>query len=363
MEDVNVIIGDVHLGRNSNNLVTFYYTELFFNNQVLEYCMELDKKGKNFSLTFMGDLSHSESLVSTYIASRISKLIKKLSQIKCCISINFLVGNHDTWTKKSNDDNFSNIFISNPKVNIIYNYEILITPSGKTCAMISHCAEEEKFIDFVNSDSSDYLFMHQEIAGFLYKGENSISLITLDLLKKYKKIFNGHIHATTVTKNLVNTGSVEQNNFGEDKNITGFYVADHEKNVQEFVANVISPIYRKIKYEDIKEKEKSDLNIMFNKKYITIFCSNEEDHYECQFLIRDIETAISIKPVKSIFKENYQEESSTHELKSLADDVENTAIKLVQEKNGKEFKGFVVTDSIVVSAIEYIKNFHEKIRK
>lgn len=362
MEDLNIVIGDVHLGRNSNNLVTFSYTELFFNNQILENCKVLNEQKVKFSITFMGDVSHSESLVSTFIASRISKLMKKFSQLEYCTSIYFLVGNHDTWTKKSNDDNFSNIFISNPKVKVVYEYEVFTTPSGKTCAIISHCADEEKFVKLVEADNSNVLFMHQEIEGFLYKGENSISIITLKLLSKYDKVFNGHIHATTSVKNLVNTGSIEQNNFGEDKNITGYYVANHSNNTQMFVANVISPVYRKFKYDDIKDKDKDELSVMFNKKYVTIFCSSEEDHYKCQFLVRDVETALVVKPVKSIFKDNYVEENVEHELKSLSEDVENTAIRLVQNKKGQEFRGFVVTDSVISNTIEHIKNFHEKIR-
>lgn len=363
MNDINIAIGDVHLGRNSNNLVTFSYTELFFTNQIIKFCAGLNEQNKKFSITFMGDTFHSESLISSYIASRISKIVKKMSEFENCTVIIFLVGNHDTWTKKSNDDNSSNIFISNSKVKIVYDYEVLTTESGKTCAFISHCADEEKFLQFVDSDDSDYLFMHQEIEGFLYKGEHSISLITLDKLKKYKKIYNGHIHATTRVKNLVNTGSIEQNNFGEDKNITGFYVVDHSTNTENFVANVISPIYQKYKYDDIKGKEKDELNKIFNKKYVVIFCNSEEDHFDCQFLIKDVETAMSVKPVKSIFKENYQEEKTEHELKSLSDDVESTAIRLINSKKGQEFKGFVVTDSIITSTVEHIKNFHEKIRK
>jgi hypothetical protein len=363
MEDLNIIIGDVHLGRNSNNLVTYHYTELFFTDQVLKTCIELNEKGIRFSLTFMGDTFHSESLISGFIASRISKIIKRVSEIDCCISIYFLVGNHDTWTKKSNDDNSSNIFISNPKVHIVYEYEVFETPSGKKSAIISHCADEEKFISLLEKDNSDFLYMHQEIDGFLYKGEHSLSSIKLDMFKKYIKVYNGHIHATTRVKNLVNTGSVEQNNFGEDKNITGYYVADHTKGTEMFIVNIISPTYKKFRYSDIKDKTKEELNQIFNKKYVTIFCESEEDHYNCQYMVNDVESAMSIKPVKSIYKEKYEEDKDSHELKSLSDDVQSTAIKLVESKKGQEFRGFVVTDSVIKNTVEHIKNFHEKIRK
>lgn len=362
MEDINIVIGDAHLGRNSNNLVTFSYTQRFLVEQIYQTCLNYQEKEQKFSVTFMGDTFHSESLISSYIASRISKFIKSLSSLDCCTSIIFLVGNHDTWTKDSNDENASNIFISNHKVKIVYEYDVLTTPSGSTCLMVSHCADETKFLKYVSSDSSDYIFMHQEIQGFLYKGEDSISLINPDLLKKYKRAFNGHIHAPSSSKNIIITGSIEQNNFGEEGNITGYFVVFMDTNKNIFIPNTISPIYKKYKYADIKEKSNEQLEDLFSKQYVRIYCANEEEHFDCQFLIKDVESALNIKPIKLSASEDREVDVEEHELRSIADNIRETAHRLTDSLKGKEFKGFKVDDKLIISTKNKIDAYHEKLK-
>lgn len=361
MQDINVVIGDAHLGRNSNSLVTFQYTELFLKKEIVDETINrLVQSGKKFSLTFMGDMFHSESLISSFITSRISKFIKQLSEIENCVKIIFLVGNHDTWTKQSNDDNASNMFISNRKVEIVYDKKVYTTPSGKTCCVVSHCADENKFLELIKDDNSDYLYMHQEIQGFLYKGENSISIINPSNLSKYARVINGHIHSPKIHGNILLTGSIEQCNFGEDKNETGHWIFDHNANDFEFIKNQTSPTFLRVEWNLIKDRQ-SEFEDMFRKKYVRIFCKSVEDVIDCQNSIINIESALHIKAVKISEQTTNSVEVEKTELKSISDNIKDTAIELTKGLNKSEFKGFKVSGKVVDKAIEKINEFHERL--
>lgn len=363
MQDINIVIGDVHLGRNSNNLVIFQYTELFLKSAIMDTAVaELIRSNTPFSVTFMGDTFDSESLMSTFISSRISKYVKDLNNVDQCKSIYFLVGNHDTWTKKSNIDNASNIFIANSKVTIVYDKLVEVTPSGKTCCLVSHCADEAVFLELIKDDSSDYLYMHQEIEGFLYKGEDSFSDIKPIHLMKYERVINGHIHNPLIKGNITLTGSIEQCHFGEAGNVTGYWVMNHLLNDMPFFKNTVSPTYMKIQYVDIKDKDVDELSAMFNKKYVRIYCVNDEDVFSCSNQIKDVETAFSIKPIKILNKKDTAVLDEDIELKSISDSIEETAINLVDGLLDTEFKGFLVDEEIVTLTKASIENYHNKIK-
>lgn len=363
MQEINIVIGDVHLGRDSNNLLVFQYTELFLRESILkETISKLVQGDIPFSVTFMGDVFDSESLMSTFISSRISKYVDNLNKIEQCISVIFLVGNHDTWTKASNDDNASNIFIANSKVKIVYEKEVFVTPDGSTCCVVSHCADEEKFLRLIESDSSDYLYMHQEIEGFLYKGEDSFSAIKPHHLKKYKRAINGHIHSPMIKGNITLTGSVEQCNFGECNNTTGHWLLNHKHNDIGFIENKVSPKYLKTQYDVIKKLSLDELSNMFNMKFVRIYCVSDEDVFSCASLIKDVETAFSIKPIKLLEKRSNTISVESSELKSISDDIEDTASELIDGLLDTEFKGFVVDSLIIEKTKAKVAFFHEKIK-
>ena len=289
----NIIIGDVHLCRDSSNLSTYFFTEFVFKQVLLDVIKVKETKGK-VSVTFMGDLWHNESYVNTFIGSRFSKILRDICDVADIVI--FLVGNHDTYTKASNEDNGVNFFAGISNVHIVIDTAVYKTENGDTVNMVSYCHDENKLIKKLEKLEDDsYVYMHNEIAGFVYKGENSVCLLNQTHLSKFKKVFNGHIHGQQSRSNLFLTGSLEQNNFGESGNKNYWYNYNYLDKSITWFENNISPKYAKVKAEDIKDKSPIDFDKFYEKYHVRVYYKNKEEEQFCHDFVKNLKNLLSIK--------------------------------------------------------------------
>ena len=127
-----------------------------------------------------------------------------------------------------------------------------------------------------------YLFSHQDIQGSVIRGDFKLPVgIETENLKKYKFVFNGHIHKPSINNNIINIGSITTHSFSDDEDfIPQCYIFYTETiDLKTFNSNLCT-LFKKVNINSINDLETyiNNLNPLF--KYIL--------HIICPFEIRDI---------------------------------------------------------------------------
>jgi hypothetical protein len=89
----------------------------------------------------------------------------------------------------------------------------------------------------------------------------------------YKNVYSGHIHLVQRNKNFTFVGSIfqmDRNDFGDQK---GIFVVDTDENSEEFIPNIISPVFKKVRVVDEDGVELLE-TLKNSKDYIDIAISN-----------------------------------------------------------------------------------------
>jgi DNA repair exonuclease SbcCD nuclease subunit len=268
-----LVIGDTHLGLGYPNSVDKWFKvhQEYFE----KFLIPLVKKelSENDIIIHCGDLFDNRSVVPINILNYAQDLLEKLSKI-CPIHI--LIGNHDLYTKASNDVNTVKLYKYIPNITV-YEEPTKIEFCGKSILMLPWVERKQDQIDVLKKfKSADYLFCHSDLNGakmhLTSVAHKNNDKIDVEEFSGYKNVYSGHIHILQVTQNFTFVG----NNFEMDRNDInnqkGIFILDVITEEENFIPNNISPKYKKIyirTQEDIETLEN-----VSTKDYIDLFISN-----------------------------------------------------------------------------------------
>lgn len=268
-----MVIGDTHLGLGYPNSVDKWFKvhKEYFEKFLLPLVW---KEMTSFDMiVHCGDLFDNRSVVPINILNYAQDLLEKLSSI-CPVHI--LIGNHDLYTKASNDVNTVKLYKYIPNITV-YEKPTKIDFCGKSILMLPWVEKKQDQIDILKRFSGcDYLFCHSDLNGakmhltsVAHKNQDKIDV---DDFSGYENVYSGHIHILQVTKNFTFVG----NNFEMDRNDInnqkGIFILDTLVDEERFIPNNISPKYKKIyirTQEDIDQLENTS-----TKDYIDLYISN-----------------------------------------------------------------------------------------
>jgi len=174
---------------------------------IAQYC-----KDNNIKVIFhTGDLFEEKTRISQDLYNYVWQLLYNLSKD---FKLVFNTGNHDmfTFSKKSSLKPFTPFMkiISEPQDIEIEDTIFRIIPYG--------CVEGN--LELSNNPENKHLCLmtHEDIDGLIYGAHDyqSSTRIKQSLFKKWKYVFNGHIHKPQEVKNIVNIGSPIQQSFNEE---------------------------------------------------------------------------------------------------------------------------------------------------
>jgi DNA repair exonuclease SbcCD nuclease subunit len=268
-----LIIGDTHLGLGYPNSIDKWFK--VHREYFEEFLIPLVRKEmtEDDIIIHCGDLFDNRSVVPINILNYAQDLLEKLSSI-CPVHI--LIGNHDLYTKASNDVNTVKLYKYIPNITV-YEKPTKIDFCGKSILMLPWVEKKQDQIDILKRFSGcDYLFCHSDLNGakmhltsVAHKNQDKIDV---EDFSGYKNVYSGHIHILQVTKNFTFVG----NNFEMDRNDInnqkGIFILDTLVDEERFIPNNISPRYKKIyirTQEDIDQLENTS-----TKDYIDLFISN-----------------------------------------------------------------------------------------
>lgn len=221
----------------------------------------------------LGDLFDNRNQIPIDVLNDIQKIVEEISSI---LPIYILIGNHDIFTKSSNDINTPRLYKHIPDVFIIESTKE-IEYNNKKLLLMPWVDKKSEQIKLINQYKSDYLFCHSDLNGAKMHlnsvAHKNLDKIDVDEFKSYKYVFSGHIHINQVNKNFIFNGSIYQmdrNDFGNKK---GVYILDTNTDTYEFIENNISPEFRQVvinSEDDIKKLE----NIDTSRNYVDLKISN-----------------------------------------------------------------------------------------
>ena len=268
-----LIIGDTHLGLGYPNSVDKWFKvhKEYFEEFLIP---SIEKNLTNEDIiVHCGDLFDNRSVVPINILNYAQDLLERISKI-CPMHI--LIGNHDLYTKASNDVNTVKLYKYIPNITV-YEEPTKIEFFGKSILMLPWVEKKQDQINVLKQFSGcDYLFCHSDLNGakmhLTSVAHKNPDKIDVEEFSGYKNVYSGHIHILQVNKNFTFVGNnfeMDRNDLGNQK---GIFILDTFTNQEDFIPNNISPKYKKIYIRTQEDIE--SLESVSTKDYVDLFISN-----------------------------------------------------------------------------------------
>lgn len=269
-----LIIGDTHLGLGYPNSVDKWFKvhQQYFD----EFLIPLIQKEmtEDDIIVHCGDLFDNRSVVPINILNYAQSLLEKISNI-CPLHI--LIGNHDLYTKSSNDVNTVKLYKYIPNITV-YEEPTKIDFMGKSILMLPWVEKRKNQVDILQKFSGcDYLFCHSDLNGarmhLTSVAHKNSDKIDVESFSGYKNVYSGHIHILQRNKNFTFVGNnfeMDRNDLGNQK---GIFILDTIDGTEKFIPNDISPKFKKV-YVKTEDDILMLEGISTNEYWVDLFISN-----------------------------------------------------------------------------------------
>lgn len=299
---MQLIIGDIHFGRYTNNITWLENQLRFFREQIFQII-----RTKNLSsVVFLGDLFEIRYSINQQVGIEVKKVIKELATIKKDLPIYFVAGNHDYYSPLEE-------FVDYNAYDLIFGEEFTNTYKN------IHFINKTYFIDndraylpwytFENIDTLNSILTRYPQIKVIYT-HTDLNNISTDInpIIKDKIIYSGHIHYLFNTKNQKwhNTGAACALDFGDSNSKRYIYLIDDNYDIVEYIENVTTPKFKRFYNEDIFTLTEDDLKNSKIEIYISKDNLDKVEYKEKQKEIKEkfIEYNIKFKSMDREVDEN-----------------------------------------------------------
>lgn len=268
-----LLIGDSHLGLGYPNSVDKWFK--IHQEYFQDFLLPLLKKEltKDDIIVHLGDLFDNRSVVPINILNYAQNVLEQMAQI-CTVHV--IIGNHDLYTKATNEVNTVKLYKYIPNV-FVYEEPTKIDFMGKSILMLPWVEKRKEQIEILKKFSGcDYLFCHSDLNGakmhlssVAHKNHDKINV---EEFSGYKRVFSGHIHLVQQNKNFTFVGNLfemDRNDLGNQK---GIFILDVIEGSERFIPNDVSPKFKKLYLRN--EDDIESLDGVSTKDYIDLFISN-----------------------------------------------------------------------------------------
>lgn len=268
------LIGDSHIGLGYPNKTEKWlkvHKEYFD-----EFLIPTLKKNvkKNDIIIHLGDLFDNRNVIPINLLNFAMDQVEKISKIA---PFHIIIGNHDCWSRSSDEINTVRPFKYIPNV-FVYDKVSKINYNGSKLLLMPYFDNKKDQIYHINKNKDcDYLFCHSDLNGakmhLTSVAHKNFNKIDVEEFKGFKGVYSGHIHLVQKNKNFVFVGSnfqMDRNDYGDQK---GLFVIDVNDGSEEFIENNISPVFKKVRVISEDDIEKLE-ELKDSKDYIDISISN-----------------------------------------------------------------------------------------
>lgn len=305
-----LLYSDLHISRTSSilpmlsNSMYTYRQKMIMNTG--EWLAQIASNEKPDLIINLGD-TFDQHTVTSYDIDVASKFFGcfKVNNYVANIPHLILVGNHEMINQNFNAieilNNIEGITVIKDAISIPTN----IFPNiqeNKQLAFLPYCDYKQ----ILKYPEGEFLFSHQDIQGSKVRGDFVLpdGIETQDLTR-YKLVFNGHIHKSSIFNNVVNIGSVTTHSFSDDnESVPQAYIFNTETLNLETFKNKACPLFRKIEITDLQQLQNYITNLDDYYKYIlNVVCPFEIKEEVKQYLKAQTDKILNTRLNVKISKE------------------------------------------------------------
>lgn len=170
------------------------------------------------------------------------------------ITLDMIVGNHDTYFKNTNEVNSPELLLSDYTNIRAYSKPTTIAVDSLSILMMPWiCADNyTECMDAIDKTLAPVLFGHLELAGFvMHKGMQNEGGMDTSIFSKFDLVCSGHFHHRSSDRNIVYLGNPYEMTWNDYDDPRGFHIFDTETLELEFIENPYR-MFTKIYYDDTK---------------------------------------------------------------------------------------------------------------
>lgn len=242
------LITDTHFGARSDNQAfdeyfRKFYTETFF--------PELRAR-KIKHIVHLGDIFDRRKYINFNTLKNCREYFFDVLKQED-ITMDLLVGNHDTFFKNTNDVNSPALLL-----NDYDNITVIDTPRTvhlglgvKVLMMPWICTDNyRQCMDMLENTDATRVFGHFEISGFtMYRGHESDTGFDPKIFQRFDQVLSGHFHHRSTQGNITYVGNAYEMTWSDFDDPRGFSIYDVKTGNMEFIQNP-NCMFHRIVYDD-----------------------------------------------------------------------------------------------------------------
>jgi len=273
------ILNDTHCGVRGDMIEMSNYQGRFYNEVFFPYLDEHDIK----HIIHMGDYFDRRKYINfASMKANIKHFIEPMTERG--ITMDLVIGNHDTYYKNTNDVNAPELLLYNqPNVSVYSECEVK-EYDGFSIALVPWINSDNyaDSVEFLRSAPASVAMGHFEIEGALMMpGMTCQHGLDHSYLKRFDKVYSGHFHQKSEVKNIHYVGSQMEFTWSDYNDKKYFHIFDTEDQSLTPIHNPIT-MFEKGFYDDAKEtfetiSEKDYSN--YTGKFVKIIVVNKDNPY------------------------------------------------------------------------------------
>lgn len=261
-----LIYSDVHISRTSSILPSLNDSKYTYRQQMIintgEWLSQIMVNEKPDAIINCGD-TFDQHTITSYDVNVASKFFSFFNDRMRINGLNIphyvLVGNHEMLNANFNAvdilNNIPGIFVINQPTSV------------DNFGFLPYC----NYTDILQFPEGEFLFSHQDIQGSVIRGDFTLpdGIEPSVLKQKYKLVFNGHIHKSSINGNVINVGSVTTHSFSDDMDfVPKAYIFDTKTLDLQTFSNYQCPLFRKCEVQSVAELRDYIQGLDYNYKYV-----------------------------------------------------------------------------------------------
>jgi DNA repair exonuclease SbcCD nuclease subunit len=315
-----LLIGDLHFGRRSNDQQELDISEEYFHRFVFPELEKLNEQygQENVVVIQLGDVYDNRSVINVEVQNRVLDIFARLSQTNETI---ILVGNHD----KFNETNATTKALSFIPNVITVDNPMTLHSHDKTLTFLPAIEKRDRLQELITGlEPSDYLFGHDDIAGFAHEGVpvSEDKAVSVSLFEKFGRCFFGHIHKFQSRHNVVYVGSAYQTRINEARNdYPRLTVLDLQSGSVQFIENTVTPRYYKVLLDDVLEATLEDIQQKYMGQRLIVYCRPSDF---VRYQLYKITELLSTVVYSVVYKQLNEKETNTDDGVAITEAVQRS---------------------------------------
>lgn len=248
------LITDTHFGVRGDSVAFLNNTKKFLDNTFFPYLDSNDIQ----TVIHLGDLVDRRKYININTATRLRvDFLDKLFQRN--LDVHFIVGNHDTFYKDTNEVNALKELVENayPSFKTYTKHAESVNFAGVPILFVPWICDDNRsqVVESIKNTPAQIAMGHLEIQGFeMYRGSIVSHGYSRDVFTRFDIVMSGHYHHRSSDGHIFYLGSHGEFTWSDFDDPRGFHIFDNDTRELTFIENPYK-MFKKIWYDEETNQE------------------------------------------------------------------------------------------------------------